>query len=394
MSLQPRSHRFGVAPWPALVAAAALLTAEHGSAEAKEPADLAGATPVRVERAIAPALDMAIFETTLGSRDGPVSMWVFTTRGLEAFGHRELVLAVRRRERDAPTRYPGDVREFLRAVHAAAREGRHVSVGGRTSFSTSSGRFLDRTDVAGAIYTRVPAALEDVAGRDALLAVFLTRGEMDVAAACGHARVLALLGARDRHFPTPPWFDRDREEVVSPREVASSLVGRVPHIELSGTAAIMQLAGEPMRRVGRTAGLSDYEGTWQDGPVTLLLASDDVPRLAEALAKLQADAPFAMTLVVPPDVPRCMVWNYARLAAGQVTMISDETRRDDPRFAGNFVILAGGRTANEMRGLEDGFGFLLTDTDAARVRRALSTGDSLDIRDASGSTLLAIRPGP
>jgi len=348
--------------------------------------------PFHVEHVVRPGLDADVHDLPFDSRQGPVDVWVFVTRGLARLGHRELVVAVRRRPGESRERIPGDVWKFLRGVHGAAERGQTVGVGGRTSFESGSSRFLDRTDIAAAIYTWVPPVLGDVAPQDALLAVFLTGGEMGVAETFGHGRVLALLGESVRFYPTMFWFDRDRAEVAAPAQMEESLLGKLPRIQLGRTAAFTTVGYADRKVTGVQDGLADFEGTWRDGPAVLRLDPADLPRLASAMAQLPPDQPFALLTSTPPDAPRCFVWNSERQSLGQASAISDYARREDPRCAANFVLFVGGQSSNGSRGLEDGLGFLLTDAEMSHVHRALAAGESLEVRDSAGAALLWIQP--
>jgi hypothetical protein len=187
-------------------------------------------------------------------------------------------------------------------------------------------------------------------------------------------------------------MDRDRKEALRPEEMSSSLIGKVARLALSRTTVFMTSRDTARKVVGTTAGMPDFEGKWSEGPVTVLLDHADVPRVKAALEELSPHEVLALMTNVPPSIAHCMVWNPVATAAGNAVMITDFEKRDDPRCAGNFLVLCGGQATSRVQGTEDGFALLLTDADLSRARQALATGKALNLNDDRGSPLLEIRP--
>jgi hypothetical protein len=272
-----------------------------------------------------------------------------------------------------------------------AGQGQIVDVGGSTTFTTS-GPFLGRKDLGGIVYTWVQRDLEGIVDSDALLGVFLTLHEMAVANEYGHTRVLGLLGEATRHYPTAPWLDRDRAELVRSEDMSSSLLGKVNRVSLSRSSTFMTVPDLDAKVVGTTGGLPDFERPSCNGPVTLCLEPEDVLRLRTALDSFPPENPFAIMTCVPPEIAHCMVWHPAGAKKRQAMAITDYENRADPRFSANFLMFYGEQSQSSMHLMEDGFTFLLADADLSRARNALAAGEALSIRDEVGKVLLEIRP--
>lgn len=136
-----------------------------------------------------------------------------------------------------------DPLHWIELIHSAAQQSRLVSEFQVTDFRAP--RFLDRADIRRIVYCP-PVPISNVPDRylpgdgQWLLAVPLLEPEAEVARYYGSTRSLAHLGASERYFPYPPWFDRLRHPCIHPSEMRGSVRTQLRAADVLGCSALQR----------------------------------------------------------------------------------------------------------------------------------------------------------
>src|SRR5262249_54109030 len=174
--------------------------------------------------------DLAVAGTSLPA-------WTLVTSGLSAFGQREVVLTIIRRDASREA-FPEGVLGYIPVLKHFASQGRIVDDGGVSGYR-SPGPFRLGSFV-GLAFMNAPN-IPGIPLPDAALAgVFLTEGELAMASACSTRRVLNQLGKVARYFPSPYWSDPYRQPVYMVEDVGKSLLGRVDRATVRSAAATLR----------------------------------------------------------------------------------------------------------------------------------------------------------
>lgn len=333
-------------------------------------------------------LSAELFLLTLDSVDGPVQVAMFVSRGLAKVRQKEIALGVRLRAGEEPANFYGEIGDLYVRFYELAEAGQTVDHGGRTILGPASKPLLARPEFRAIVYTEPDSTTRAVLGTNGLLAIVITSKEIEVADQVGHTRLLSRLGRRARFFPTPPWSDRDRPEVLTDEYLSRSLLANLPKIHASGSVAWIKIS--PQRRpVPGPLGMPDFESDFDSVRVELNLSASSMAPLRMALETLPDSAPLAVFTDVNSDLPRCLTWEPGQ-AGGQA--ISDFGRSEDLRCAGNFVLFVPGEERNQARVVEDGFAVLLRTEDWQGIRDAISTGRTVRVSDSAGYPILTVTP--
>ncbi len=328
---------------------------------------------------VAGKLSARVVPHTITRATEPVPCWTYVTRGLPALGQKEFVFTLRRLPGE--TEPPGDPLNFFAQVHDLAAKGQVVDVGGYSCFRSPVG-FLGRGDVVGLAYTSTEAldGVELPPADQALLAVLLAPEEAAVVGAIGTYRILALLGRANRYYPCPPWSDRQRPAVLTPADLAASLLSQVPTSYVRGaTVRTFIHPVAPAQRAG-----DDRQGSLAGGEIVLRLPVSQRQPLREALARVPDEAALALLTDADPEANVRLVWRPGD--EGIQTIIP--TGSDGSCLTGGFVALIFGPTIQDGgRIVEDGFAVMLCPASWAKVREALSSGQPVRIA-ASGGGLM------
>lgn len=180
-------------------------------------------------------LQALVFHHTIPSiLSGELHCWTYVSQGMEHANQKEVVFTVRRKvglERQGD--YPKDPLHWFGLIYSMAKSGHPVDAFERTDFQSSI--FLNRTDITWIVYApacpinNVPT---EYFPEDWLQAIPLVGPESEVAEEYGVMRALSHLGARERWFPWPPWFDRDRTACIEPGCMAGSIKDQVKYRDI------------------------------------------------------------------------------------------------------------------------------------------------------------------
>lgn len=169
---------------------------------------------------------------------GRIPCWTIATRGLSTFGQRELVLTI---ANPAGSELPPGIFDFLVTVGRLAGEGHLVESGAITALQTPGP--IDFGDLLGAVYTPATVDHEIPLPTDALQAILLRDGELEMANRCSCWRVLARLGEIARFCPWPFWSDPSRPSAYQSADADRSLLSKVPQLRFGRLDLSERLGG-------------------------------------------------------------------------------------------------------------------------------------------------------
>ena len=294
---------------------------------------------------VAPGLIVRLCEHTIGE----VPCWSYITDGLRSFGQKEMVFTLRRQAMTAPAA----PLSFFAKVLELARGGRLVDAGGHSAFGGNG--FLGRPSLRGLGYVHAQPLDHVDVPENALAAVGLIGGELELTQAYGPTRVLARLGRAYGYFPFPPWSDPDRPSVANELP-SNSILSDVAWAAIAGTRLMLA-----------------------DNRVTLSLPIDALPRLRAAVASQAPDKAFVMLGEPAPDSDGWLVWHPGQTQPSAIAASNTAATR----LGAGFVLFAPEQDSDGGQIIEDGFAFRLTDATWARVRDAIAAGASLAIASSN-----------
>ena len=279
-----------------------------------------------------------------------IPCWSYVTDGLVAQHQKEIIFTVRRENGQRPEDYPRAFFELFEIIFHLSEKGQLVDVGGRSLFSEAG--FQGNKDIRGIGYMEPRGFLGVETGGVPLLAAILLMGdEAQIAWDVGLTRVTALIGMKYRFYPCPTWSELKREAVASLHDMDKSRLGRITRIGIRG---------------------SYYE---EQNHIFLSIFPSSGSRIREFLC--QRPPTEGLALCTEPDyrANACLVWRPGQDQPMAITPPGS----NGSRKTGAFLAFVPKQEANEVQMVEDGFFFLLTDTDWQKIREALVSGSDIFI---------------
>lgn len=306
-------------------------------------------------------LDVRVFRHSVDSVDGPVSCWSYVTDGLRRYGQKDVVFTVRRLPDESDDAIPRDPLDLFKLLFRRARGGRFVDVGGYSRFARAGG-FLGNHGAVGMTY--LPALpLRGVNYPDKpLAAVLITADEVEVVRAQGAYRLLSLLGYRSNYFPYPPWSDRARGGLLTPKDVKNSLLGHLP------------LVFAPGLMTRRQNGLVYLHWSNEKGPDDFAKRLADMPK-----------GPFALMTDADPDAKARLVWK-----PGMSVETIAVDNRPDATMTGGFLAVFPTSSDEHAVVCEDGFAARLQPATWRKVCRALVDGETMTLPASNAGLGLSV----
>jgi hypothetical protein len=206
----------------------------------------------------------------------------------------------------------------------------------------------------------------------------------------GSPRIEPRLRDAFRYYPTPPWADRTRREVLeSDGEEAKSLLARVPGLSLPGVRVRIEDEIDPAMAASgpQAAPGHDRMLNLPSGQIVLTVTPEATTGLRNAASAHMGSGVLCLHAELDPEADTCLVWKPGSPAPRAISK-PDGTGR---RVAGTFLILVGEQTSDAMKMVEDGFSFLLTRQDFERVRTALAEGRDLTLPHTGAMPALIVR---
>lgn len=341
---------------PALVPL--LLALASGGAQASDPS-------VIDEKVVPGALTVSIYPHSLTTQSGPLSVWTFVSKGLWARHQKELRITVKREPKEAVGDYPRDLLMLYRTIYELAGQGRLVDVGGRTRLGNSGPGLLGRDEFRCLLYTP-PQGFDGVPlDTPSLTGLIVTCNEADAAARFGLTRVMARLGRAERFYPTTPWADRKRPELIGAKGNDGSVLAKVNRVAVAA-AHVRREHGDKI-------------------VLTLLPEGRDAIR---SILKRAPDGGFALLVTVDPRADACLVWEPGQERPEGIAAPGSRGEW----IAGNFLVLTAGGTRDSSTMAEDGFALIFTTASWKLVRDALERGKPLSLPKPMGGFEIAWLP--
>ena len=294
-------------------------------------------------------LSAHVYDHLLPMADGTIPCWSYVTSGLERHQQPEIIFTLAHTVDD--TVVPEDPLRLFHTINELAETGRLVRAGGVTQFGER--KFLGRH-----LAYIAPQKLPGVAvPQTAICAILVTDDEVAAIQEFGITRVTARLGQAARYYPCPPWSDPSRPGISFAQTRKQTVLARVPRLGLSGCRV--------------------YQA---EGQVVLLLAKGSGRLLANQLAELPRDSPFALLTELDADADGCFVWEPGQ--SGPVAITPEGST--GKRICGCFLTFAAGLAEDGALGLEDGFGAFLTPQSWRAIQEAIGQEERRHIPPTGG----------
>lgn len=319
-----------------------------------------------------------VYSHTLDTVEGPLPCWTYATVGMRSANQKEMLLTVKREKGEPETAFDRFLPSLFTSFYQFAQKGQCVDVGSYTQLGHGGTPILDRPDFLGLIYT-APQPLQDIeVTADHLAVILVTERELKLGLSLGMTRLFSRLGEASRYYPVPPWADRNRPEVYAPdTEELKSLLAKMPGITIPGVRVRIDNEGKALndsKKVAPPPG-GGMMVKLPSGRVLLTVTPQAAPRLKKAISESKTPDMLCLHAEMDSDADACLVWK----AGESKPMAISKPGSLGERVAGNYLLLLGGQASNEMKGIEDGFSFLLTPKDWTRIREALSSGQSITL---------------
>ncbi len=292
-----------------------------------------------------------------------IPCWSYLTDGLLSQHQKEILFTLQRANNRKPEDYPRGFFELFATIFHLAEQGQTVDVSDVTRFNEAG--FLGDEEFLGLGYIE-PQGLYGVdTGNVPLLAAIILKGdEAQIAWEQGLTRITAMLGMKYRYYPCPAWSDLNRKPVISLSETEKSLLLQVARATIPA---------------------SFYE---EQNQIHLTIPPAAKTKLQEFLKMVPPTAALAFRTSPDSRANACLVWRPGQSQPAAITPPGS----DGSRKTGAFLGFVPEQNANEVRGMEDGFFFLVNNKDWQKIREALQSGNNLLLPAASaGGASLSIQ---
>ncbi|KKZ63452.1 hypothetical protein EMCG_02263 [[Emmonsia] crescens] len=288
---------------------------------------------------------------------GEMDCWTYISKGLARVGQKEIVFTVRRRANEREDNFPITPFQWIKSVYSAAKHGQIVEAFQRTEFYSPS--FLNRSDFKWIVYcpahsiTNIPASYFP---SEWLQVIPLIAPEVEVAQRYGVMRALGHLGAQERWFPFPPWIDRDRQPCITMANMAGTMKDSLPFVIVRGVSALRK-------------GMN----------IVLHVPQESAFPLKGALAQFQLEHVFALDSTPHKDADSGLLWsNTDTQPRGYAAGTSNACMNL------NYFAFCPCQEKNELKMVEDGFIFMITNYTWTSFRQHIEQSTSTSIALPSG----------
>ncbi|KAM5480134.1 hypothetical protein MaudMau93_007597 [Microsporum audouinii] len=326
----------------------------HSLARAQEldlvaPEEKKGKNPSWVVRAIIrpeePLHAIVVHHTISSMCNGEITCWTYISQGMKRVGQKELVFTVSRNtENERKKDFPSDPLRWIEIVYSMAKGGCLVGEFEHTDFQVAD--FLGRSDVSWIVYCPacpIPNVEDSLLPDDYLQAIPLLVAETEVADKYGLMRVLGHLGAMERWFPWPPWFDRYRKPCITTAQMQGSVREEMQFEYIKGLSAVKKGSN-----------------------ISLRVPKQSESLLVEALLRHSPDKPFPLDTVHHINSDSGLLWdNRDPQPRGYSAGSSNECMNL------NFFAFCPGHNEDELVLVEDGYMFMLADETWLRIRNCI-----------------------
>ena len=296
-------------------------------------------------------LSVQIYSHTLPG-EKKAEAWSFVTEGLANAGQSELVMTIIKHEGEKEEEAAHDPIMFFKTVHTLAKQNKLVEAGDRTELNPGAKGFI-APQFIGTIYLPVQPLESLNLPADGLIAMPITREELDAFNIGGASRVSARLSRQDKFYPYPVWCDRNRKSVFTQEEIKT-------------------MKSEPINEAP-TANLYKAGVIADENQLSLALLPDACQRLGKILKGLPKDAPLKLNLGVDPRANAFLVWS-----PGQAMAVAPPNSNGSI-MSGSYLEILPGVKQSEFGGFGDGFVAMLTNDDWEKFRAAIDSKKDLKL---------------
>lgn len=285
-------------------------------------------------------LSAVVSLTNIAAPSGQIPCWVYSTRGFQAMGQKEMVLLLAREKDEAPENYPQEPLNMFTSFAPLIGRGETYDVGDLPDFGGPGpfGRqlvFLPPLPVSG---VSVP--------QDAIIPFLIDYSEREMIESYGLTRFLARLGKASGVYPCPVWSQRIRPFLL-PTMDEDTVLNRVERIHFPRVIV------------------------YQEGD-TIILKS-----MPEMAAKFRENMPALISVALltgpDPDADAMLVWE-----AGQEEHKANILPgANGDRMSGSFLVIVPEQPENRWEIYEDGFVWMVTRHAWEAARKVLMGGRSI-----------------
>lgn len=305
-------------------------------------------------------LTITVHSLNLNRMDKTLPCWLYETKGLMAFGQKELVFILKRESGEPEGTFPKDPILFFTYVLQLAKEGKIVDSYGITQLNAKGNTVCGKYFL---LYSFLPYRIRalQTSTADVLLCHLLHDGEGEAVKVWGGNRILSRLGHAAMYYPFPEWNDRTRKPLPVREEIPLSLLTKVTKLRLTQATTYFE-----------------ESETANDGLVTLRVPVAALPRIRSLINDMTEPQAFAIITGWETSATGCFVWWAGQKEAFAIIPPDG----GNARISGNFVLLSLSFDGiDHVHRNEDGFLLLLTPPSYERVMQS--------IRDAKEITLSA-----
>lgn len=311
---------------------------------------------------------VTVYAHDIPDKDDRVPCWSFVSEGFERYGQHELVLTLRRSRGKSWRDYTEDLFGLLSLVLDQNKKGVQINAYGGLVMDLQGG-FMGQKGDWGLIC--IPAEMFDgvEVPFQALAAVLVRDGELEVMKRTSAVRVASMLGAAYRYYPCPPWSELGRKPVISAKDAGRSFLSK---FEVRGAPGVaVRQIGIPRANEKKSVTLS-VEGSSVQG-LSGMLAGRPVPDL--------------LALMTEPDPGSRM--RYAWLPGkGNTGLIF---ARLGATVTGSYIAFMVGDDIEEVINVvEDGFALALSPASWARLKAAIASVQPDTIPIGKGGSVLKV----
>ncbi|MDJ1484041.1 DUF3480 domain-containing protein [Cytophagaceae bacterium YF14B1] len=178
-------------------------------------------------------LRVQVFPDRVSTVHGVVHCLTYMTYGLASLGQKELLFSVK--TNGAPTKIIQDPLHFFKQVYQLAETGLFVNNGGITMFGDR-----DLLGWKGIIYSNLNHKRDLKTGHDYLVALLVSKEELEATSDVGYLRILSMLGEMTRFYPSPFWSDINRHPLPIASVIAKSIVSKIQSIILYSSTVTLE----------------------------------------------------------------------------------------------------------------------------------------------------------
>ncbi|KAK2812106.1 hypothetical protein FQN49_008405 [Arthroderma sp. PD_2] len=335
-------------------AAHSLNCAQESDITAPEERSSPSCWPVRANiRPEEPLHALIVYHTITSMCKGEVPCWTYISQGMERVGQKELVFTVSQNiESERDKDFPNDPLRWIEIVYSMAKGGCPVDEFEHTEFQVAD--FLGRSDVSWIVYCPacpIPNIEDSLLPDDYLQAIPLLVAEAEVADKYGLMRALGHLGALERWFPWPPWFDRYRNPCITAAQMQGSIREEMPFQYIRGLSAVKK-----------------------GSKIILRVPKQSESLLVEALLRYSPDRAFPLDTVHYINSDSGLLWdNREPQPKGYAAGSSNECMNL------NYFAFCPGQDEDELLLVEDGYMFMLADETWLKIRGCIESLKSCHI---------------